>query len=152
MAGEWQETAPHHRIRVESDLLSLVGTWDQFRLERVLDNLIGNAVKYSPRGGEIVLGIAGDGDRAVLTVRDQGIGIPEADLPRVFERFHRGANVARRTRGSGIGLSGARQIVEQHGGTITVESQERLGSAFTVRLPLRTRGQNGGPSTDQAGL
>jgi signal transduction histidine kinase len=151
MAGEWQETAPHHRIRVESALLSLVGTWDQFRLERVLDNLLGNAVKYSPRGGEIVLSIAGDGDRAVLTVRDQGIGIPEPDLPRVFERFHRGANVARRTRGSGIGLSGARQIVEQHGGTITVESQERLGSAFTVRLPLRTRGQNGAASTDQDG-
>ncbi|HEV8635020.1 MAG TPA: ATP-binding protein [Chloroflexota bacterium] len=149
MADEWQETAPHHRIRVETDLLSLVGTWDQFRLERVLDNLLGNAVKYSPRGGEIVLTIAGDHDRAVLTVRDQGIGIPADDLPRVFERFHRGANVARRTRGSGIGLSGARQIIEQHGGTITVESQERVGSAFTVRLPLRPRSQSGSPPPNQ---
>jgi PAS domain S-box-containing protein len=146
MADEWQETAPHHRVRVETDLLSLVGTWDQFRLERVLDNLLGNAVKYSPRGGEIVLSVAEDGDRAILTVRDQGIGIPAADLPRVFERFHRGANVARRTRGSGIGLSGARQIVEQHGGTITVESQERVGSAFTVQLPLRPRGPDGAES------
>jgi PAS domain S-box-containing protein len=150
MAGDWQETAPHHAIRVESELPSLIGTWDQFRLERVLDNLLGNAVKYSPRGGEITLTIAGESDWAVLRVRDQGIGIPEADLPRVFERFHRGANVARRTRGSGIGLSGARQIVEQHGGTIAVESREQLGSVFTVRLPLKPRPQNGAPPAAQS--
>jgi signal transduction histidine kinase len=69
-------------------------------------------------------------------VRDQGIGIPAADLPRVFERFHRAGNVAGRIAGAGIGLAAARQIVEQHGGTISVERREGAGSTFAVRLPL----------------
>jgi signal transduction histidine kinase len=73
---------------------------------------------------------------AVLRVRDQGIGIPPADLPRIFERFYRATNVAGQIQGSGIGLAGSRQVVEQHGGTIVVESREGAGSTFTVRLPL----------------
>ena len=72
----------------------------------------------------------------MLTVQDRGIGIPAADLPRVFERFERGRNAVGRIGGSGIGLAATRQIVEQHGGTIEVESREGRGSTFTVRLPL----------------
>jgi signal transduction histidine kinase len=71
-----------------------------------------------------------------LAVRDEGLGIPAADLPNVFERFHRAANVAQHIAGIGIGLAGSRQIVEQHGGTLTVESQEGVGSTFTMRVPL----------------
>ena len=136
--AESQESALGHRIRVESEVDRLVGVWDQFRLERVIENLLANAVKYSPRGGEVVVSVGHDEQgRAVLSVSDRGVGIPEADLPRVFERFHRGANVARSIRGSGVGLAGARQIVQQHRGTIEVESAEGKGSTFTVRLPLR---------------
>ena len=72
---------------------------------------------------------------AVLTVHDDGVGIPAADLPHIFERFYRAGN-AGRAWGSGIGLAGARQIVEQHGGTVTVESNEGEGATFTVRLPI----------------
>src|SRR5690606_20048060 len=115
-------------IRLETAVTELVGLWDRARLERVLANLLGNAVKYSPEGGEIVVRIwkeehAG-GTWAGFSVAGRGIGIPAADLPHLFERFHRGANVAGRFVGSGIGLVGARQIIEQHGGTIGVTSSE----------------------------
>src|SRR5207237_1744588 len=73
---------------------------------------------------------------AVLEVEDHGIGIPSADLSRVFERFHRATNVRDRVRGSGIGLASVHQIVTQHGGRVSVESEEGKGSSFTVVLPL----------------
>ncbi|HET7036121.1 MAG TPA: ATP-binding protein, partial [Thermomicrobiaceae bacterium] len=132
--------AGHHRIQVEAAEAALVGQWDPVRLKRVLDNLLGNAVKYSPDGGAITVTVTREadaaGDRAMLAVRDQGLGIPAADLPRVFERFHRGTNVSSQIAGSGIGLTSARWIVQQHGGSIAVESREGAGSTFTVRLPL----------------
>jgi signal transduction histidine kinase len=78
---------------------------------------------------------------AVLAVHDEGVGIPAADLRRVFERYHRSRNVAGAVPGMGIGLAGARRIVEQHGGTIAVESVEGKGSTFTVRLPLAPASQ-----------
>lgn len=85
---------------------------------------------------------------AVLAVQDQGLGIPAADLPQIFERFYRGKNAAGRTRGTGIGLASVRQIIEQHGGTITVVSEEGKGSIFTVRLPLRPTDAVAGQSQD----
>jgi signal transduction histidine kinase len=72
----------------------------------------------------------------VLVVRDQGLGIPAADLPRIFTRFERAGNVVGQIPGTGIGLAAVRQVVEQHGGRITVESQEGVGTTCTVRLPL----------------
>jgi signal transduction histidine kinase len=72
----------------------------------------------------------------VLVVRDEGLGIPQDDLPYVFERFHRGANVIGRFSGTGIELAGARELVELYGGTISVDSKEGNGSTFVVRLPL----------------
>jgi signal transduction histidine kinase len=151
-----QELSNRHLIRLESDLPELVGWWDPDRLQRVLDNLLSNAVKYSPDGGTIRLTLArersaapalpGSGaghspqnsatDWAVLTVTDEGIGIPAADLPHVFERFRRGRNVVGRIAGTGIGLSGAKAIVEQHGGTIAIASREGAGTTVTVRLPV----------------
>lgn len=139
-ADEAQATARSHTIVVEPPATALVGSWDAARIERVVANLLTNALKYSPNGGvidvRVELECAGRHRWAVLTVADHGIGIPAADLPRIFERFHRGANVAGRISGSGIGLAGARQIVEQHGGTIGVTSAPGDGAAFTVRLPL----------------
>ena len=124
-------------LRLETVESELVGEWDAGRLERVLDNLISNAVKYSPDGGEVVVSAAREGESwAVVAVRDRGIGIPEADVPHIFDRFHRAANAAEEFSGSGIGLASAKQIVEQHAGTISVESREGEGSCFTLRLPL----------------
>jgi PAS domain S-box-containing protein len=98
-----------HELRLRADEETLVGRWDAPRLERVLDNLLDNAVKYSPAGGEITVTAAGERDAsgrwARLTVADQGIGIPAADLPHIFRRFHRGSNVVGRISGAGIGLA-----------------------------------------------
>ena len=120
---------------------TIVGNWDRTQIERVIGNLLSNAVKYSP-GGEIAVTLWPESDTAcaaewaVLTVEDHGVGIPAADLPYVFDRFARASNVVGRVGGSGIGLTAARQVVEQHGGTIAVKSEEGQGSTFTVRLPL----------------
>lgn len=129
-----------HEIVVDTALPEVVGVWDPRWLRRVLDNLLGNAIKYSPDGGRITVLVSTErrNDRAcaVLTVRDVGVGIPAADQPFIFERYRRGSNVRARTHGTGIGLAGVRQIVVQHGGTVTVDSEEGSGSMFTVRLPL----------------
>jgi signal transduction histidine kinase len=101
-----------------------------------VSNLLGNAVKYSPAGSTITVVVGrAEGAGAMLAVRERGIGIPAADLPHFFERFHWGSNVAGRIAGTGISLATARQIVEHHGGTITVESWPDTGSTFTVWLP-----------------
>jgi signal transduction histidine kinase len=108
----------------------------------VLDNLLDNAVKYSPRGGAVQVTISVDEtateDVAVLSVIDCGEGIPQSDLPHIFERFHRGRNVGR-IPGTGIGLAGVQRIVELHNGTISAESQVGTGTTFTLRLPLVAR-------------
>lgn len=135
-----REAHPHREITLDKGAGSVMGMWDASRVARVLDNLLSNAVRYSPSGGQVTVCVARVEDAAgvwaVVRVRDAGIGIPAADLPVVFERFRRGRNVTGRIRGSGIGLAGARQIVEQHGGTISGESVEGEGSTFTVRLPI----------------
>ena len=108
---------------------------DAPRLQRVVGNLVGNAIKYSPDGGEVNIKLEAHDTDVILTVRDRGVGIPGADQTRVFERFQRGTNVEGRFQGTGIGLAGAKQIVEQHGGAITVKSTVGKGSTFTVRFP-----------------
>ncbi|GEM_PF-2403815 len=136
VAAQRQAATTEHEIVVAPTVSELVGNWDRARLERVVDNLLTNAVKFSPRGGRITLSISHDGDSAVLRVQDEGIGIPAADLPYVFEWFRRGSNVSGSIAGSGIGLATARQIAQQHGGSLSAESQEGQGSTFTLRLPL----------------
>ncbi len=129
-----------HSIRLECAVEQLVGRWDGVRLERVLGNLLSNAMKYSPVGSEITLALRRDEDHAgawaVIEVRDHGIGIPADELPLVFERFYRARNVLGRIAGTGVGLAGVLQIVEQHGGTVALESEEGKGTTVTVRLPL----------------
>ena len=139
IAAEHQERTQRHRIQVAGDP-SLIGEWDLARIERVLDNLIGNAVKYSPNGGVItvvcVREVDESGEWVILSVRDHGVGIPVADIGRIFDRFHRAGNVGAIS-GMGIGLAMIREVVSLHGGTITVESSEGQGSTFTIRLPTR---------------
>ena len=137
---EYRQASSDHRIRVEAAVDEVLGVWDSARLERVLANLLTNAIKYSEPGSEIVVRVALD-ERAAeswatLSVRDRGIGIPSEDLPRLFEPFYRASNAVGRKPGTGLGLAGARHIVEQHGGRIEVESAEGVGSTFTVRLPV----------------
>ena len=138
-----QTTTGHHRLRLRARVEALPAVVDPLRIRRVVDNLLGNAIKYSPDGGTIEVDLARieapDGAWAELIVRDEGVGIPADDLPHVFERYRRGSNVGRDVRGSGVGLSGVRRIVEQHGGTVAVQSVEGAGSIFTVRLPLDPR-------------
>jgi signal transduction histidine kinase len=136
VAGWQTGTGVAPQIRVDATE-AVECSCDQARLERAVDNLIGNAVKYSPDGGQILVRVERDGAWAVLSIRDHGIGIPVADKPRLFERFHRCANALGRFSGTGIGLASVRQIVEAHGGTIAVESEEGEGTTFTVRIPLR---------------
>ncbi len=140
-ATDAQATTGHHRIRVDVMQEKLVVPADPARIRRVLDNLLANAVKYSPRGGRITMTVRQeerpDGAWGVISVRDEGVGIPAADLPHIFERYRRGTNVAGRIGGTGIGLAGAQQIMIQHGGKITVESEEGHGSTFSVALPLK---------------
>jgi signal transduction histidine kinase len=130
------------QIEVVTETPELVGWWDMARLERVLGNLLSNAVKYSPDDGRIRVSLARkqtDGQEwAVLRVEDHGIGIPESDLAHVFEAFRRAGNAAGVSAGTGLGLAGSREIVQQHGGHISVQSREGFGSTFTVELPLGT--------------
>ena len=131
---ESQQTTQRHRLLLEGPAL-LQASVDAPRMQRVVSNLIGNAIKYSPDGGEVNVKVEAHDTDVIITVRDRGIGIPGADQSRVFERFQRGTNVEGRFAGAGIGLAGAKQIVEQHRGAITLKSQVGKGSTFTVRFP-----------------
>jgi signal transduction histidine kinase len=129
-----------HTIRVQTNLDELVGDWYAPHVQRTISNVLGNVVKYSPQGGEVVVDLrrettSSSADWARIVVSDRGIGIPAEDLPRIFERCYRGSNVGS-IAGSGVGLAGARRLIEQHGGSIEVDSQPGVGSTFSVRLPL----------------
>jgi signal transduction histidine kinase len=107
---------------------------DRHRLQQVAANLLDNAVKYTPRGGSVALGVRREGAEAVFQVRDSGPGIPPEDQPRIFDRLFRGDR-SRSERGLGLGLSLVKAIVEAHRGQVAVDSTPGQGSTFTVRLP-----------------
>jgi two-component system sensor histidine kinase BaeS len=134
-----QREIAEHPIRVEASVGTLVCEVDAERIERVVGNLIANASKYSPESADVSVRVvaAQEGEEAwaVLTVADQGRGVPAEDLPHVVDRFYRAENVGR-TQGAGIGLASVREIVEQHGGTVAIESSEGTGTVVTVRLRL----------------
>lgn len=149
VADELRPSTRQHTIEVQGTTEPLLGMVDPARIERVFANLLANAIKYSPKGGPVTITLSAmagkNGRQAVISVQDQGIGIPAAELGRIFEQFTRASNVGA-VAGTGVGLASARQIVEQHGGTIEVSSSEGAGSTFTVRLPLHdeeTRAREG---------
>jgi signal transduction histidine kinase len=141
VTSELTELSRGQAVDIETDT-EVIGHWDAVRLERAIANVLGNAFKYNAANGRVVVRIgiqeSPQGRIAFCAVTDEGIGIPEADLARIFERFARGSNVAGQITGSGVGLTIVRQIVEQHGGTIGVTSTVGRGSTFTIRLPLTT--------------
>jgi signal transduction histidine kinase len=111
---------------------------DRDRLKQVLLNLVANAIQYTPQGGDVIMGLARIGDQARIIVRDTGPGISDEDLPYIFDRFYRAEKSRTRSNspGFGLGLSIAKWIVENHGGTINVESKEGKGTTFAIWLPL----------------
>jgi PAS domain S-box-containing protein len=106
------------------------------RLRQVLDNIIGNAIKYSYENGEILVSIKAEGNQVILEVTDQGPGIPPADQPHIFDKFYRASNVTSDVEGSGLGLAIVKNIVENHQGRIWVESTLGKGSSFFIVLPI----------------
>ena len=112
-------------------------TFDRDRAFQVAAILLDNAVRYTPEGGNVTVSVREDGDRVALEVSDTGVGIPQDQLPLIFERFHR-ADPSRSEGGVGLGLSIARQIAESHGGQIRVKSTPGTGSTFTLLLPKRS--------------
>jgi signal transduction histidine kinase/sensor domain CHASE-containing protein len=134
----------------EAGAAPIVVEADRARLARILRNLLGNAIKYSRAGGcvQVSVSVAGSEQQtghawAEVRVRDEGLGIPAADLPHVFDRYRRGTNVMH-IDGEGLGLATVRHLTEQHGGQVLVDSQERVGSTFTLRLPLVTAARPAG--------
>ena len=109
---------------------------DESRIKQVLVNLLDNAIKYSEEGGHVVVSVKAEGSAAVLTVSDDGVGIPADSLPHVFERFYRAEKARPRgTAGAGLGLSIVQAICRAHGGAVSVVSTEGQGTTVEVRLP-----------------
>jgi signal transduction histidine kinase len=125
---EIRQSLPHATVRVRAD---------QEKLSIVLDNLLNNAIKFTPPGGRIQVALRSQTGMVAVSVTDTGIGIPEQELNQVFDRFYQvESHLTRHEGGMGLGLSIARGMVELHGGRIWVESVEGRGSHFTFTLPV----------------
>jgi signal transduction histidine kinase len=132
-------TAAAQRIELSLDVAQdLPLEADAARLRQVLDNLVSNALKFTPSGGSVALSASNGGDRICIEVADTGIGIPREEIGQLFSRFYRASTATRRAiPGTGLGLVIARAIVERHGGTISLESREGEGTRVSVTLPTR---------------
>jgi two-component system phosphate regulon sensor histidine kinase PhoR len=132
--------AEERGVRLDSDISEAWVHGSKPDLGLAVRNLLDNAVRYTNEGGSVTVRVASVGDRAVLSVEDTGVGIPQRDLGRVFERFYR-VDVARSrsTGGTGLGLSIVRHVADVHGGEVSVQSELGRGSVFTIRLPLAER-------------
>lgn len=136
------------QLTVDADPAAPLVRGDEDRLGQVFVNLVHNAVKFSPDGGEVTIGVRPDGGEVVASVADHGIGISKADAARIFERFYKADRARVRGGGTGLGLAIARHVVERHGGRIWVESEEGRGSTFSFAIPVERpmAGPPGGPS------
>jgi PAS domain S-box-containing protein len=134
--AELQSVSETHTLVYESSAEEVLINADELRIEQVLQNLLQNAIKYSPNGGNIHVMLEIHNGEVVIRVHDRGIGIPTADLPYLFTRFYRATNAdPQRISGVGIGLYIVHEIVTLHGGTIQIESEEGTGSTVSVHLP-----------------
>jgi len=141
---EMQVVARAKGVHLQADMPQPVQVrGDADRLKQVFLNLVGNAVKYTPEGGKVMLSLTVEGEWAVCRVQDTGPGIPPEDLPHVFERFYRADKARSRGKGFGLGLSIAYWIVKHHGGRIDVASRVGEGTTFTVYLPINSPSEVG---------
>jgi signal transduction histidine kinase len=132
-----QITLQRHTLTYSAPDGPVIISGDELRLEQVLQNLVQNAIKYSPKGGPVSVKLERREQGVALSISDRGIGIPQDTIPRLFSRFFRADNVkAYQISGLGIGLFVVKQIVNLHGGRIEVASRDGEGSTFTVYLPL----------------
>lgn len=131
-----QVKAKHLTVKTEMGASLPALRANPIRLRQVMDNVVGNAIKYAPQDGEIGISIQAEADQMILKVTDNGPGIPAADQPRIFDKFYRGSNIDSEVEGSGLGLAIVKTIVESHQGRIWVESVEGKGSSFFVVLPI----------------
>jgi signal transduction histidine kinase len=116
------------------DIPKILG--DPVRLRQIADNLLSNAIRYTPAGGKIAVSLRSERDQIIMRVKDTGLGIPSADQPYIFDKFYRASNVSADISGSGLGLAIVKSIVENHQGRIWVDSSLGNGSTFTVVLPI----------------
>lgn len=132
-------SVPQHAIVFTQTETAAQKTYDldEKLLRHILTNLLSNALKYSPHGGKVQLGLIPTADTVTFRVQDCGIGIPQGDINRLFDRFHRASN-AQNIPGTGLGLSIVKQCVDLHGGEITVQSAVDVGTTFTISLPVGT--------------
>ena len=137
---QMEAIARGHALLYMAPAESVIVDYDERRIQRVLQNLIGNAIKYSPDGGDIDIHVCAECDAAAIRIRDRGIGIPEGERGRVFERGYR-VNSVGHIPGTGLGLFISSEIVKRHGGSIACRAADGNGTVFEVRLPLaRIRG------------
>ena len=130
--------AARHSIRSEIPAGLPVIWGDPDKVEQILTNLVGNAIKYSPAGGEVVVSVSCEDDDVRVSVRDQGIGMSPRDMGQLFEKFYRvDRDEVRRAGGTGLGLYITKRLVEMHGGRIWAESWTGSGSEFSFTLPGR---------------
>jgi len=133
----FQERLAEHNLTVNVDiqeeLPEIYGNPNQLR--QMLSNLLGNAMKYTPSGGQIDIQTEHEAEQVILKFQDTGVGIPLADQPFIFDKFYRASNVPHNVPGTGLGLSIVKSIIENHRGRIWLESKPGHGSTFTVVLP-----------------
>ncbi|WP_429840668.1 ATP-binding protein [Brevibacillus sp. FIR094] len=135
--GLYRVQSPLHRFELDLQTEQTVVYGDQAKLRQIFMNLISNAVKYSPHGGHVRVSCRQDGNRLLVVVQDEGLGIPSEAIPHLFTKFYRVDNSDRREiGGTGLGLSIVREIVHMHNGEVAVTSESGKGSTFTVTLPL----------------
>jgi two-component system sensor histidine kinase MtrB len=132
----YQATGPSHELILSLPDAPVLLRCDSARIEQVLNNLVSNALKYSPSGTRVEVTVLREGEEALFSVSDQGIGISENEQRHLFAPFQRTRGARAHAQGAGLGLSVARRIVEAHGGRIEVDSHPGQGSVFQVRLPL----------------
>lgn len=128
----------NHQLSFVDETSKTLVEADRERIHQVLTNLVSNAVKFSPEGGEITINLRNEGDDVIVAIGDEGLGIPEKSISSLFNKFQRIDEGDRKNiGGTGLGLAICREIIERHGGKIWVESEEGRGSTFSFRLPLR---------------
>ncbi|WFD10232.1 two-component system histidine kinase PnpS [Tepidibacter hydrothermalis] len=127
----------NHIIKIGLCDKNIIINGDKDRIEQVIQNILSNAIKYTPDNGVVSINIKEEDEQAVISIKDNGIGIPKKDVSRIFERFYRVDKARSRDMGgTGLGLSIAKHIIEQHGGDISVESEVGKGTEFKIKLPV----------------
>lgn len=144
---EQQEITKRHHLLIQAPPEDILVQGDALRLDRALTNLLANAIKYSPEGGKIIVSIATNEEElkqlwTTIRIQDEGLGIPPSDLPSIFDPFYRATNVRGRIQGTGVGLASVSQVISEHGGSISVSSEEGQGSCFLIRLPAISERQD----------